>query len=81
MSEPIYVHFIQESQKVDKDFVGKIVRFMDDWSKNKTDQACSDLKNTILIARTGAASNTKKVSYAPTKQTYCVVGHCRLESF
>ena len=52
MTEPIYVHFMQESQKVDKDFVGKIVRFMDDWSKNKADSSCADLKNTILITRT-----------------------------
>ena len=41
MTEPIYVHFLSDNQKIDKDFIGRIVRFMDEWSTTKTDNNCN----------------------------------------
>ena len=50
--EPIYVHFMErESGKVDKEFMTKIVRFMDEWTtKSKERENCGPLTNAIIIA-------------------------------
>ena len=62
--DPIFVRFVKSSQKIDKDFIGMIVRFMDDWI-NKADhksQGYNELRTTILIVNSGATSIARKVS-------------------
>ena len=60
--EPIYVHFMgkEGNNKIDKDFIKNIVRFMDDWSINNADPTKTPLVNTILIVRSGATAIARK---------------------
>ena len=61
--EPIYVHFMtKDSGKIDKEFITRIVRFMDEWStKSKEEEDCAPLTNAIIVAcETQITSVTKK---------------------
>ena len=73
--EPIYVHFMEkDNTKIDKDFVTKIVRFMDDWSTKNTNANSKSLFNTILIVRSGATAIARKslAEIAPFKiEIFC----------
>ena len=62
--DPIFVRFVKSSQKIDKDFIGMIVRFMDDWinKANHKEQGYLELRTTVLIVNQGATSIARKVS-------------------
>ena len=59
--DPIFVQFMKDDEnKIDKDYVSKVVGFMDEWSKKITDTNTSPLVNTILIVKSGATSIARK---------------------
>ena len=69
------MHFMEkDNTKIDKDFVTKIVRFMDDWSTKNTNPNSKSLFNTILIVRSGATAIARKslAEIAPFKiEIFC----------
>ena len=74
--EPIYVHFMgRDSGKIDKEFMTRIVRFMDEWSsKSKEKENCAPLTNAIVVA---AESQITSV----TKKNLTEIAPFRIEVF
>ena len=49
-----------DESKIDKEFIGKVVGFMADWSEKNPDPLCTELFHMILIVKNGATSIARK---------------------
>ena len=74
--QPIYVHFMgKEAGKIDKEFMTRIVRFMDEWTKSsKERENCAPLMNAIIVASESQITSV-------TKKNLTEIASYRIEVF